>query len=136
MAPEDALALRTQTSCDAVMIGRAAPTNPWIFRQMESFARTGSYQQPSEADRYQLIREYYAMLVEEETPGAIGKMKQFASWFTHGVRNGTELRRGVQSAQTPQEVLGRVDDFFGKIQSPSSADNVALMSALPQRETA
>ena len=113
MAPEDALRLREQTGCDAVMIGRAAPTNPWIFRQMESFARTGSYEHPSDADRYQLIRDYYAMLVEEETPGAIGKMKQFASWFTHGVRNGAELRRSVQSARTPQEVLARVDEFFG-----------------------
>lgn len=113
MVPQDALALHSQTGCDAVMIGRAAPTNPWIFRQMESFARTGSYEQPSDFDRYQLIRDYYAMLIEEGTPGAIGKMKQFASWFTHGVRNGTELRRSVQSAQSPQEVLARVDDFFG-----------------------
>ncbi|MEJ2006968.1 MAG: tRNA dihydrouridine synthase DusB [Acidobacteriota bacterium] len=114
MAPEDALALHAQTGCDAVMIGRAAPTNPWIFRQMESFARTGSYEQPSDADRYQLIRDYYAMLIEEETPGAIGKMKQFAGWFTHGVRNGTELRRNVQSAESPQEVLARVDNFFNE----------------------
>ena len=115
MAPQDALELRRQTGCDAVMIGRAAPTNPWIFRQMESFARTGAYDQPSEADRYQIIRNYYAMLIEEETPGAIGKMKQFASWFTHGVRNGAELRRSVQSARSPQEVLARVDNFFGDI---------------------
>lgn len=115
MAPQDALALHEQTSCDAVMIGRAAPTNPWIFRQMESFSRTGSFEQPSDPDRYQLIRDYYSMLVEEETPGAIGKMKQFASWFTHGVRNGTELRRNVQSAQNPQEVIARVDDFFERV---------------------
>ncbi len=128
VAPEDALALRTQTGCDAVMIGRAAPSNPWIFRQMESFARTGSYQQPSDLDRYQLIRDYYAMLIEEETPGAIGKMKQFASWFTHGVRNGTELRRSVQSARSPQEVLARVDDFFGKL----SLVNAPEQAALPQ----
>jgi tRNA-dihydrouridine synthase B len=114
MAPENALALHRQTGCDAVMIGRAAPTNPWIFRQMESFSSTGSYEQPSEMDRYQLIRDYYAMLVEEKTPGAIGKMKQFAGWFTHGVRNGTELRRSVQGTQIPQEVLARVDDFFGR----------------------
>ena len=127
MAPEDALALRTQTNCDAVMIGRAAPTDPWIFRQMESFARTGRYEQPSDTDRYQLIRDYYAMLVEEETPGAIGKMKQFASWFTHGVRNGTELRRNVQSAQSPQEVLARVDDFFGNL-SPESSSLPAAVS--------
>ncbi|HET9178247.1 MAG TPA: tRNA dihydrouridine synthase DusB [Terriglobia bacterium] len=135
MAPEDALRLREQTACDAVMIGRAAPTNPWIFRQMESFARTGRYEQPSDADRYQLIRDYYAMLVEEETPGAIGKMKQFASWFTHGVRNGAELRRSVQSAQRPQDVLARVDDFFGTILSPSGADDGLVTSAISRGES-
>lgn len=112
--------LQQKTSCDAVMIGRAAPTNPWIFRQMESFARTGSYTEPTEGDRYELIRSYYALLIEEETPGAIGKMKQFASWFTHGVRNGAELRRSVQSAQNPREVLERVDSFFAaSVETPS-----------------
>jgi hypothetical protein len=52
------------------------------------------------------------MLVGEETPGAIGKMKQFASWFTHGIRGGAELRRSIQSAARTQEVLDRVDKFF------------------------
>jgi len=126
MSPPDALALQAQTGCDAVMIGRAAPSNPWIFRQMESFARTGSYAEPSDADRYQLIRDYYSMLIQEETPGAIGKMKQFASWFTHGVRNGTELRRSVQSAQSPQEVLARVEDFFSAIGAGQVSAPVAI----------
>ncbi len=112
MRPEDAQALGEATGCDAVMIGRAAPTNPWIFRQMEEYFAAGAYAQPSESDRYGLIRDYYAMLAEEETPGAIGKMKQFAGWFTHGVRNGAELRRSVQSARTVEEVLERVDAFF------------------------
>jgi len=110
--PHDAQALHKETGCDAVMIGRAANTNPWIFRQMEEFSRTGSFPQATEADRYQLIRTYYQMLAEEEIPGAIGKMKQFASWFTHGVRNGAELRRSVQSAREVREVLERVDQFF------------------------
>jgi tRNA-dihydrouridine synthase B len=113
--PRDAEALQRATGCDAVMIGRAAPTNPWIFRQMSDYFSTGCYQEPSEADRYQLIRTYYRMLAEEEIPGAIGKMKQFASWFTHGVRNGTELRRSVQSAEDVREVLSRVDEFFSRI---------------------
>lgn len=121
MTPQDALGLRSQTGCDAVMIGRAAPTNPWIFRQMESFDRTGSYEQPTDLDRYHLIHDYYAMLIEEDVPGSMGKMKQFASWFTHGVRNGTDLRRSVQSAQTPQEVLLRVDDFFGTLSLQQSS---------------
>jgi tRNA-dihydrouridine synthase B len=112
MSPVDAEALSAETRCDAVMIGRAAPTNPWIFRQMAEYFTTGVFREPSDGDRYQLIRDYYAMLVAEEMPGAIGKMKQFASWFTHGVRNGTELRRSVQSANSPQQVLERVDEFF------------------------
>ncbi len=132
MSPPDAAALHAQTGCDAVMIGRAAPTNPWIFRQMESYARTGRYEDPSAADRYQLIRDYYAMLVQEETPGAIGKMKQFAAWFTHGVRNGAELRRSVQSSRSPREVLDRVDDFFrgGLSQSASGAGHHPLPASL------
>ena len=112
MSPRDAEALSQTTACDAVMIGRAAPTNPWIFRQMEEYFVTGAYREPTDTDRYRLIHEYYAMLVAEEIPGAIGKMKQFASWFTHGVRNGAELRRSVQSAGSPAQVLERVDEFF------------------------
>ncbi len=113
--PPDAQALREQTGCDAVMIGRAAASNPWIFRQLAEYFATGAYREPTDADRYQLIRTYYSMLVAEEMPGAIGKMKQFASWFTHGVRNGTELRRQVQSARETSEVLDRVDAFFASL---------------------
>ena len=112
MKPEEAQRLYEQTGCDAVMIGRAAPTNPWIFRQMADYFSAGGYTEPSELDRYQLIRTYYEMLVAEATPEGIGKMKQFASWFTHGVRHGGELRRQVQSAHTPREVLERVNAFF------------------------
>ena len=121
--PEAAEALHRQTGCDAVMIGRAAPTNPWIFRQMQEYFRTGVYSQPSDADRYGLIRTYYEMLVGEDIPGSIGKMKQFAGWFTHGVRNGSELRRQVQSATTPLQVLERVNRFFCDCNHP--ADDTA-----------
>jgi tRNA-dihydrouridine synthase len=112
LTPHDSEALHEQTGCDAVMIGRAAATNPWIFRQMDEYFRTGSYAEATESDRYQLIRTYYGMLAEEETPGAIGKMKQFASWFTHGVRNGATLRHSIQSAREVREVLERVEAFF------------------------
>ena len=117
-SPEDAARMIRETGCDAVMIGRAAATNPWIFRQMEQFAARGHYDQPSEADRYRLLSGYFRMLVAAEMPDAIGKMKQFACWFTHGVRKGSDLRRQVHSAHTPTEVLDRVDAFF--------ADTVAV----------
>src|SRR5438477_1828903 len=75
--PEDAAAMVAQTRCDGVMIGRTAASNPWIFRQIRQYGDTGRYDVPTEADRYQMIRTYFKMLVEEEMHGAPGKMKQF-----------------------------------------------------------
>ncbi len=163
--PEDACAMVTQTGCDAVMIGRSAPSNPWIFRQIEQYCAAigtdhvgtaaigcpversstgfdaGSefdgkesglwpdgqpraavptwakpdakvYDQPSEADRYQMIRTYFQMLIEEELPDAVGKMKQFASWFTHGVPGGAGLRKAIYESKSAVEILVRVEEFF------------------------
>jgi tRNA-dihydrouridine synthase B len=151
--PEDACAMVTQTACDAVMIGRTAPSNPWIFRQIEQYCaaigspvqtqnrgchpesplfgdggpmqpacahqtilgdnhRGAPYNAPTEADRYQMIRTYFQMLIEEELPDAVGKMKQFASWFTHGVPGGAALRKAIYESKSAPEILGRVEDFF------------------------
>jgi tRNA-dihydrouridine synthase B len=116
--PEDAVSMIAQTGCDAVMIGRTAPSNPWIFRQIAEYTASkqetgvGTYTEPTEQDRYQMIHTYFAMLIEEELPEAVGKMKQFASWFTHGVSNGSHLRKAVYEAKSANEVLARVDEFF------------------------
>jgi nifR3 family TIM-barrel protein len=118
--PEDAATMVAETGCDAVMIGRTAPSNPWIFRQIAEYTASkevtgvGTYTQPTEEDRYQMIHTYFAMLIEEELPEAVGKMKQFASWFTHGVTNGSHLRKSVYEAKSANEVLNRVDEFFEK----------------------
>ena len=45
--PEDAAAMVARTGCDAVMIGRAAAANPWIFRQIAQYTATGSYDRPT-----------------------------------------------------------------------------------------
>jgi tRNA-dihydrouridine synthase B len=110
--PEDACAMVGQTGCDAVMIGRTAPSNPWIFRQIEQYCASGEYDEPSEADRYQMIRTYFSMLIEEELPDAVGKMKQFASWFTHGVPGGAGLRKAIYESKSAPEILERVEAFF------------------------
>jgi tRNA-dihydrouridine synthase B len=110
--PEDACAIVAQTGCDAVMIGRTAPANPWIFRQIEQYTASGRYEEPAEADRYQMIRTYFQMLIEEELPDAVGKMKQFASWFTHGVPGGAGLRKAIYDSKSAPEILARVEAFF------------------------
>jgi tRNA-dihydrouridine synthase len=94
------------------MIGRAAATNPWIFSQMAQFAATGRYDTPTDADRHRLLSGYFQEITAANLPDGVGKMKQFACWFTHGVGNGTELRRTVHAARTQQEVLDSVEQFF------------------------
>ena len=121
--PEDAAAMVAETNCDAVMIGRAAPANPWIFRQIAQYTSTGAYERPTTADRYHMIRAYFEMLLAEEEAtqalpresrigDASGKMKQFATWFTHGVPNGAKLRAAIYQARCGCDVLGEVERFF------------------------
>ncbi len=112
--PEDAAALVAATGCDGVMIGRAAASNPWIFRQMESYRQTGAYAQPTAADRAHLMLDYFTRLARDRNPGSLGKMKQFCSWFTHGVEDGARLRKTVYEAASEDEVLSRVEKFFGE----------------------
>jgi tRNA-dihydrouridine synthase B len=184
--PEDACAMVAQTGCDAVMIGRTAPSNPWIFRQIAQYTaclsngclgqdgkgkafsravspaismaalatesqfdrgpassgakapsflgassgtaeavpfpiRPGpemSYDEPTEADRYEMIRTYFRMLIEEELPDAEGKMKQFTSWFTHGVPGGAGLRKAIYESKNAPEILGKVEEFFERTLQP------------------
>ncbi|QNI32808.1 tRNA dihydrouridine synthase DusB [Alloacidobacterium dinghuense] len=110
--PEDACALVAKTNCDAVMIGRAAPANPWIFRQIAQYTATGRYDEPTDLDRYRMIRTYFQMLLDEGNPEAQGKMKQFASWFTHGVPGGAALRKSIYESKTGTAVLDAVERFF------------------------
>ncbi len=149
--PEDAAAMVDRTGCDAVMIGRTAPANPWIFRQIAQYTATGRYDVPTGEDRYRMIRTYFGMLVEETTAeerGAgsvlggvpnksverdcVGKMKQFASWFTHGVPGGAGLRRAIFEAKTGAAVLGAVEEFFaGRV----GGDTDAGIEQIPSLET-
>jgi tRNA-dihydrouridine synthase len=101
-----------ETRCDAIMVGRAASSNPWIFRQIQDYAATGQYRVPSEDERYQIMRLYYKMLLDHGSPDAVGKMKQFATYFTHGVRNGSKLRAEIYHALEAVQILDLVDAFF------------------------
>jgi tRNA-dihydrouridine synthase B len=125
--PEDACALVAETSCDAVMIGRAAPANPWIFRQIAQYTATGSYNQPTDLDRYHMIRTYFEMLIEAEYPEAQGKMKQFASWFTHGVPGGAALRKTIYESKTGEAILTAVERFFeaGPIETKDASEDAS-----------
>jgi len=121
LTPEDAVRMVEETGCDAVMIGRAASSNPWIFRQIEQYLATGAYDQPSHQDRYQMMRTYYRMLLARAEEDSVGKMKQFATYFTHGIRGGAALRTSIYQAKEAPVILDLVDRFFETTADNSSA---------------
>ena len=121
--PEAANAMVAETGCDAVMIGRAAPMNPWIFRQIAEDTATGSYTVPTIEDRYRMIRLYFQMLAEDAEASKdlprdsrlgdpAGRMKQFATWFTHGMAGGAKLRKAIYVQRNGAGVLEEVDRYF------------------------
>jgi hypothetical protein len=65
-----------------------------------------------------MIRSYYRMLLDRPDrydAEVAGKMKQFASYFTHGVRNGARLRADIYQARTPNEIFDCVERFFAPV---------------------
>src|SRR5262249_22965498 len=134
--PEDAAAMVAQTGCDAVMIGRTAASNPWIFRQIaqykESLANGTTrlsgklYDEPTDLDRYEMMREYFRMLIDENMHGTEGKMKQFVAWFTHGVEGGSALRKATYEAKTGPEILASVERFFEEKRSAPACSEPTL----------
>jgi nifR3 family TIM-barrel protein len=112
--PEDAVRMIEQTGCDAVMVGRTASSNPWIFRQIEQYLATGRYDEPTHRDRYDMMRTYYAMLYSRTEEDSAGKMKQFATYFTHGIRGGAKLRTAIYHAREATEIMELVEAFFAE----------------------
>jgi tRNA-dihydrouridine synthase len=132
LTPEDAFRMIAETGCDGVMIGRAALSNPWVFRQISELESGMIRTAPDINAKYRLIKDYFELLFEEHTAGAIGKMKQFASWFTHAVPFGASLRKSIYESKTESDVLLRIEEFFANPPSsrlaPGETDRARLAS--------
>ena len=71
--PEDAVRMVEETGCDAVMIGRAASSNPWIFRQIADYVARGTFEIPPERRRYDIMRD---LLLDACEPRSTGRGRQ------------------------------------------------------------
>jgi tRNA-dihydrouridine synthase B len=110
---EQAIAMRQQTGCDAVMIGRASLTNPWIFSQAAALLRGEAYAEPSLAERRALMRSHFhEVLGREDERTALHKLRRFTGWYTHGLPDGRTLRRRLSELSSAHAVLGAVEDYF------------------------
>ena len=116
--PEAALDLWRQTGCDAVMVGRAAVKNPWIFNQIEDLRVKGAYGTPTVQDRVVLILEHFEDLLALGPPGlALHRMKTFLGKYTLGMPGSAALRGSLERYKEPEAMIEGFRAWAGGVRS-------------------
>lgn len=133
---EDALRMRRETDCDAVMVGRGALGNPWIFKSLKAGKDLGP---PSSEARLELILKhlkahvaFHHQLDEEGEGGprrrstpeqqAIRTFRQHLIWYSRGVRGGAQFRQRAMLLESYAEVEDAVHAFFGALSAGDVVD--------------
>jgi nifR3 family TIM-barrel protein len=112
--PEDAANMLSETGCDAVMIGRGAQGNPWIFGRTVHFLETGElFPGPSVEEKINMIVRHMKMLVglKGEHTG-ICEMRKHVAWYIKGLRNSTYVKEQVFKSTSGEEIIELLSEFF------------------------
>lgn len=104
---EDALLMRKQTGCDAVMIGRGAQGNPFLFRQIDELITTGEVRcRPTRAEKIDtIIRQLEYSIADKGEYIAVREMRKHAAWYLKGEKNSAAVRAAVNTAASKEELL-------------------------------
>ena len=110
-SPQDAKAMKEYTGCDGLMVGRAARGNPWIFKEINEYLKTGIVpEKPSAEEVKNMILKHASMLIEYKGEyTAVREMRKHIAWYTQGLPHSAELRRRcneIVSWESLKEVIG------------------------------
>lgn len=112
--PEQALAVLKETGADAVMVGRAAQGNPWLFEQINHYLQTGeSLPSPSDEQRRAALlwylTELYALYGEYR---GVRIARKHIAWFCKNKAGAAQFRAAVNVIEEPEQQHNAVDAFF------------------------
>ena len=111
--PEDAAAMLDQTGCAAVMVGRGATRNPWLFQQIAAHLSSGRQRQPTLEDRRDLILDHFRTVNERDHATlSLHKMRTFTHWYSHGLPEGKALRRRIGQPPNADAFLTMIEQYF------------------------
>ena len=125
--PADALRMQAETGCAAVMIGRAALGNPWIFSQLNAPDPLRA-QAPSPQERWNLVQEHLQAHLDFVQDSRIG-IKRFRShlmWYAHGLVGAAAFRQEVNQIDNYVQLVRHCEQFYSTAQAHSDS------SAAPQ----
>lgn len=98
---EDAIKMFSETNCDAIMIGRGALGNPWLFKQINHYLETGEIlENPSNSDKLDLcIRHAKELCKIMDEKRAIKEMRTHACYYVKGMPNSTYLKNQINKTE-------------------------------------
>lgn len=104
--PESAERMLRETGCDAVLIGRAARGNPWIFRQTIHYLETGELlPRPSMEEVRTMMLRHAALLKEYKGEyTAVREMRKHVCWYTAGYPHSARLRERINEMETMEQL--------------------------------
>lgn len=104
--PEDAKNMLEYTKCDAIMVGRAAQGNPWIFQRINHYFNTGEIlPEPTAQQKVEKALRHTCMLIEYKGEYiGVREMRKHISWYMKGIKGAAELREKVNRANSYNEI--------------------------------
>jgi tRNA-dihydrouridine synthase B len=112
VTPEDVLNMKKKTGCDAVMIGRAAIGNPWLFSQVASLMNGKESVPPDLSERFDAMTKYLNISIEcFGEKRACRMMRSHLGWFVKGLRYSSRFRESIKKLSTEREALSLIGEF-------------------------
>lgn len=117
-SPESAKKMFEQTNVDGIMIGRASLGEPWIFKHIIDYLKTGKYDNlfPNNEQKLKLIIEHINLEVEEKGEDiGIKEMRKHLSWYIKNLKDASRIREKINTLKTKQEVIDCLKEYFKSI---------------------
>lgn len=114
--PQDAKALLDYTGCDAIMVGRGAQGNPWIFKRIVHYLKTGELlPEPTAEERVEKALRHSRMLIDYKGEYiGVREMRKHMAWYMKGLPGAAELRGKLNYAETMAEMEKLLMDYLAK----------------------
>lgn len=110
---ETAYQMFEQTGVDGIMIGRGTFGNPWIFRNIKHFLKTGEkLPQPTNEEKLEIIKQHIELAVEEKGDIAVKELRKHIAWYTKNLKNSSEFRNSINAIEDKRELIDKLEEYF------------------------
>ena len=111
---EDAVNMLEKTKCDAIMIGRGAQGNPWIFKRINHYMQTGEIlPEPTLEEKINTAKKHLKLAVEEHGEYvAVREMRKHIAWYLKGLRNSARVRDEINKIESYEEVVNKLESYM------------------------